>query len=196
MVTIVGRPRKDVTTAYVAQITRRGHGVQETRSFDRRITAKALAKKTEVEIDDVIAEGLKLKTTRIQRKTLGDAIARYVEQSVKVIGKTKTQVLRTIRKDCHIADKRRDQIDSVEIVWFAQELRNRPGLASPVSVLNYLSHLPAAFTRAPALWGFDPDPREMEKAMVRNTGDLCKRAQLQGHWQQGYLRPWRAPKAI
>lgn len=166
MATIVGRPRKDGTTAYVAQITRRGHGFQESRTFDKEKTAKTWAKRREAEIDAMIAEGRKPKTTTTQRKTLGDAIDKYVDESMKAIGKTKTQVLRTIRKEYSIAEKRCDQIDSTVIVKFAQELHQRPGLDSPATVLNYLSHLSAVFTHAPALWGFDLDPREMEKAMV------------------------------
>lgn len=166
MATIVGRTRKDGSTVYLAQIVRRGHGFQESRSFDKEKTAKAWAKKREAEIDAMIAEGLKPKTTKTQRKTLGDAIDKYVDESMKAIGKTKAQVLRTIRKEYDIAGKRCDQIDSAEIVKFAQELHDRPGLDSPATVLNYLSHLSAVFTHAPALWGFDLDTREMEKAMV------------------------------
>ncbi|WP_112312197.1 hypothetical protein [Pseudogemmobacter bohemicus] len=120
----------------------------------------------------MIADGLKPKTTKTQKKTLGDTIDKYTEASMKAIGKTKTQVLRTIRKEYDIAEKRCDQIDSTGIVKFAQELHLHPGLDSPATVLNYLSHLSAVFTHAPALWGFDLDPHEMKKAMgaVKHIG--------------------------
>lgn len=97
--------------------------------------------------------------------TLGDAIDKYVAESLKAIGKTTAQVLQTIRKEYSISDKRCDQITSADIINLAQDLHNRDGLTSASTVLNYLSHLSAVFTYAPALWGFALDPAEMQKAM-------------------------------
>ncbi len=166
MATIRERTRKDKSTAYIAQIIRRAHGVQESKTFDTRRRADAWVKKREGEIDRDITEGRDPRAAKVQRVTLGDAIDRYVNESMKEIGKTKTQVLKTIRKEYDISEKRCDQITSPDVVSFAQELHSRPGLDSASTVLNYLSHLSAVFTHAPALWGFPLNSKAMESAMV------------------------------
>jgi integrase len=168
--TIAERRRKDGSVSYLAQITRRGHGHQESRSFDKRKTAEAWAKKREREIDDAIANGRPIKTQTLSNATLGDAIDRYIKDSRKEIGKTKAQVLSTIRKEYDIADMRCDKITSQDIVTFARELHNRPGLDSAATVLNYLSHLSAVFSIARPAHGFQLDKQAMDDAMT-----VCKK---------------------
>lgn len=166
MATIRERVLKDGSKSYLAQIIRRNHGVQESQSFDKRTKAAAWAKKREAEIDGDIAAGRDPKLRKVQKVTLGDAIDRYEKESRREIGDTKAQVLRTIRKEYSIADKACDQLTAPDIVAFAQELHDRPGLESASTVLNYLSHLSAVFTHAPALWGYQLDPQVMKNAMI------------------------------
>jgi hypothetical protein len=66
-----------------------------------------------------------------------------VEDSAKAIGRTKAQVLKSI-KEFDIANKLCAQIDSADIVAFAKEKLNTG--VSPQTVSNYLSHLSAVFT--------------------------------------------------
>ncbi len=89
------------------------------------------------------------------------AIDRYTAESEKAIGRTKAQVLRSI-KSFDIADLSCDEITSVEIVEFA-----RQKLASgvtPQTVGNYLSHLGAVFTVARPAWGYALDHGAIEDA--------------------------------
>lgn len=144
--------RKDGSTAYKAQITRtppNGNRYTETKTFDKLKTAKAWAKKREAEIDADIAAGLEIKKRKEKRVALGDAIKRYVDESMAEIGKTKAQVLKTIRDEYDIAKMACDRIESKHIVEFVLELHKRKdGGLSPATALNYLSHLPAVFSTA------------------------------------------------
>lgn len=54
MATIVERRRKDGTVAYLAQIIKRSHNFQESRSFTTRKAAEAWAKKREKEIASAV----------------------------------------------------------------------------------------------------------------------------------------------
>lgn len=172
MATYIKRPRKDGTVAILAQITITFDGKRstESRAFDKLKTAESWAKKREAEIAADIVAGCDPKgAAKAQKVTLGDAIDRYVKESMREIGKTKAQVLNTIRKEYDLADKRCDQITAPDIVKFAQELHDRPGVGSAATVLNYLSHLSAVFTAARPLWGYPLDARAMQDALT-----VCK----------------------
>jgi integrase len=166
MATFRERTLKSGKTSITAQIVRRNPTYQESKTFDRMKTAKVWAKKRETEIDADIAAGRTPKKRGEARVTLGDAIGRYVEDSMRQIGGTKAQVLKTIRDEYSIAEMRCDQITAPHIVAFARELHQRPGVNSPATVMNYLSHLSAVFTHAPALWGLPLDAGAMQQAMI------------------------------
>ncbi|MDD9923508.1 MAG: site-specific integrase [Boseongicola sp.] len=166
MATFRERTLKSGKTSVTAQIVRRNPAYQESKTFDKRKTAEAWAKKRESEIDAEIAAGRTPKKRSEMRVTLGDAIDKYVDESMREIGGTKAQVLRTIRNEYPIAEMRCDRITAPDIVAFARELHQRPGVGSPATVMNYLSHLSAVFTHAPALWGFQLDRQAMEDAMI------------------------------
>lgn len=169
MATIVERKRKDGTSTFLAQIIRRAHGLKESKTFPSRKAAEAWAKKREKEIASDLSEGRSPLTQKAQAVTLGDAIDKYVKESLKEIGKTKAQCLQTIRKEYNIADRRCDQITSADLVAFAQELHARPGLKSASTVGNYLSHLAAVFRVARTAWNMPLDRRAMEDAQ-----EACK----------------------
>lgn len=176
MASIRERTLGDGSKAYLVQITRRKVGVSESRQFDKRKTAETWAKNREREIDEDIAAGRQVKTRKEKRATLGDAIDAYIAGSRRKMGKTKAQVLQTIRTGYAIGKMACDGITSKDIVQFAEELHQRPGLSSPSTVMNYLSHLSSVFTHARVLYGFQLDPQAMKDAMVslKHHGTVAK----------------------
>ena len=167
MGTIIKRKRKDGTAAWLAQIAVRRAGKtvwRENRTFELRSTAAAWIEKREKDVAKPDAlENLPIGETRRREVTLGDAIDKYVEDSAKAIGRTKAQVLKSI-KEFDIANKLCAQIDSADIVTFAKEKLNTG--ASPQTVSNYLSHLSAVFTVAGPAWNYPLDERAMRNAMI------------------------------
>lgn len=164
MATIRERTRKDGSKSYLVQIVRRNPAYQESRTFDKRKTAQAWAKHREAEIESEIAAGYAPQKRSAKRVTLGDAIDRYIAESMREIGKTKAQVLKTIRDEYDIANMACDQIESHHIVTFVKELHKRPGLNSPATALNYLSHLSGVFSTARPLWGYPLNSQAMQDA--------------------------------
>ena len=167
MGTIIKRKRKDGTVAWLAQIAVRRAGKtvwRENRTFELRSTAAAWIEKREKDLAKPGAlENLPIGETRRREVTLGDAIDKYVEDSAKAIGRTKAQVLKSI-KEFDIANKLCAQIDSADIVAFAKEKLNTG--VSPQTVSNYLSHLSAVFTVAGPAWNYPLDERAMRNAMI------------------------------
>lgn len=172
MATIAERKRKNGTVGYMVQIIKRGYDFKESRTFDSRRSAEAWAKKREREIQADIDAGRPITSQKIAQKTLSDAIDLYIAESHQQIGKTKTQVLRTIQKDygADIANLRCDLITSKTIVDFAKKLHDRDGVTSASTVLNYLSHLSSIFAIARPAWNLPLDKKAMEDAMT-----VCKK---------------------
>ena len=159
MGTITARKRKDGSTGYTAQIVKKRGGAilwREAKTFSKEREAKAWAAWREAELDKpgVIDE------LRKPGSTLADAIEKYVAEK-RAIGRTKEQVLRTI-KGYGIASKDSRAIRSNDIVAFADELL--AGGRKPQTVSNYISHLAAIFRDAKAAWGIELDYLEMQAA--------------------------------
>ena len=142
MGSIIKRKRKDGSVAWLAQIAIRRDGktvLRENRTFERRSVAAAWIEKREEDLakpgalDALPEDGQKRKDV-----TLGDAIDKYIEDSAKGMGRTKAQVLKSI-KDYDIANKSCASIGSTDLVAFAKE-KLKTGVA-PQTVANYLSHL-------------------------------------------------------
>lgn len=156
MATISARKRSNGTAAYTAQIRlkRAGKVVHtEAKTFDRKQAAQAWAKKREAEIE---RDGFE----KPDDPPLSDAIDRYIEDSQRSIGKTKAQVLRSI-KSHDIADKPCSTITSADILAFAQSLS-----VTPQTVGNYIAHLSAIFAVAKPAWGMPLDQQAMRDAQV------------------------------
>jgi hypothetical protein len=159
MGTIIPRERKDGSTGYHAQVTIKRSGKivhRETRTFDRKQAASAWLEKRESEL---------AKPGAVERQAAPDpklaaVIDRYIQESIKEIGRTKAQVLATI-KNYEIADLKCSQVTSEKLVAFAKEL-----LVQPQTVGNYLSHLASIFTIARPAWGYPLDAQAMEDAFV------------------------------
>jgi integrase len=167
MGTIIGRTRKDGTTAYLAQILlkRKGQIVhREVQTFDRKQAAKAWLARRETELADPRA------LERSNDVLLAEVIDRYVRESERAIGRTKAQVLRTI-KGYEIAALRCTEIKSQHLLQFARSLKVQPQTRA-----NYLSHLSAVFRVARPLWGYPLDVVQMDDATVamRKLGTISK----------------------
>lgn len=180
MATISERKRANGSIAHFAQIRVYRHGRvahTESRTFERRSDAKAWAIRRESELAKVGSDFSHLKQ---RGKTLGDAIDRYIAESHKEIGRTKAQVLRSI-KSYEIADLPCQSITSVEIVSFAQELLPE---RSPATVGNYISHLASIFAIAEPAWGMPLAADQMKAAQA-----VCTRLGLTGKAASRDRRP-------
>lgn len=167
MGTIIGRTRKDGSTAYLAQILRKSNGqivYRESQTFDRKQAAKAWLARRETEL------GRPGGMRQVPDPKLSEVIDRYIKESEHEIGRTKAQVLATI-KDFDIADRKCSDIKSPALVEFARSLDVQPQTRA-----NYLSHLGAVFRVARPLWGYPLDVQEIKDAMVamRKLGTIKK----------------------
>lgn len=166
MATFKTRERKDGSTSILAQIIRRTPKVQESKTFTTLKAAQKWAVMREKEIERDITAGREPVKRKVKSVTLGDAIDRYIGESTKEMGKTKAQVLRTIRTEYAIADKPCADITAPDIVQFAREVEARPGVSSPATVANYVAHLSAVFSIARPLWGMQLDQQAMKDAQT------------------------------
>ena len=159
MGTIVQRKRNDGSVGYMAQvrIKQKGKVVHgETKTFDRKQAASAWVARRETELREPGA----LERIKAVDPTLGKVIDRYIDESKREIGRTKAQVLRTI-KTFDIAELKCSAVTSADIVSFAQGLE-----VSPQTVQNYLSHLGAIFAVARPMWGYPLDQQAIKDAFT------------------------------
>ena len=159
MGSIILRKRKDGSTGYHAQVTIKRSGKivhRETKTFDRRQAASAWLEKRETEL----AKPGAVERQNVPDPKLSAVIDRYIEEFVKKIGRTKAQVLATI-KNFDVADLQCSEVSSEKLVDFAKALP-----VQPQTVGNYLSHLGSIFTVARPAWGYPLDPRAMNDALV------------------------------
>ena len=178
MGTITARRRKDGTLGYTVQIRIKQDGRvvhSESQTFDRRQAASIWMKKRESEL----AEPGALSVARRVDPTLAEAIAHYIQHSMRSLGKTKEQVLRTIAADEKLSSLRCSHIRSPHIVAFAQRLDVQPQTRG-----NYMAHLSAVFAVAQPAWGFPLDAGEMQSARV-----VTQRLGLTGKSRQRDRRP-------
>src|SRR3990167_9756886 len=120
MGTIVARKRKNGSIGYNAQLLiKRGGAIlhRETRTFARRQAASAWLERRETELSKPGG----LERAKGENTTLAAVIDRYVDESLKAIGRTKAQVLKAI-KGYDIADMRCSQITSADVVTLARTL--------------------------------------------------------------------------
>jgi integrase len=172
MGTIVARKRKGGTTGYTAQILRKKSGRiihREAQTFDRRQAAVAWLSRRETELSEPGA----IDRAKVPEKSLADAIDRYSAASRKAIGRTKAQVLASI-KQYDIANMDCGEVRSDHIVDFASELL--AGGRQPSTVGNYISHLAAIFAIARPAWGYRLDEGQMKDAqtVLRRMGIIGK----------------------
>jgi hypothetical protein len=174
MGSVLPRPRRDGTIAYLAKISimREGKVVfREGRTFDREKAANTWIDKREKEL----AKPGGLEAAKADKPTLEVAIDRYIATSRKKMGSTKAGVLNTI-KGMDIAQMHCPDIKSQDIVDLAEDLSEG---RKPQTVGNYLSHLQSVFTIAKPAWGYELDPAVMEgaTAVAKRLGLISKSGQ-------------------
>lgn len=168
MGTILKRSRKDGSVAWLAQIVIKRAGTivyRENKTFERRTSASSWIKQREESLkeDEALNAEIAAKSNNGRVPTLADAIDRYIRDSRKEMGRTKAQVLKSI-KEFDIADKPCNAISSTDIVAFARE-KLETGV-QPQTVGNYLSHLGAVFAIARPAWNFPLDRQAMQDAWI------------------------------
>jgi len=166
--TITQRKRSDGTLAYTAQIRlKRGGRVvhSEAQTFDRKQAAQAWARKREAELGTP--------TEKRDDSPLSVVIDRYLSESQHKIGKTKAQVLRTIKAD-PLAALPCAEIDSAELLAFFNRLGSQPQTRG-----NYASHLSSIFAIARPAWGYPLQEQAIRDAMkvARRMGIIAKSKQ-------------------
>lgn len=161
MGTIRERVRKDGSKAYLAQIIIKRKGkptYREAETFDKKAAAVAFLKQREPELK---SEG-GIERARVRGITVGAMIDKYVEESRKDIGRTKAQVLETIKR-YDLAKLGAADITSRDVLNFAKDLARS---VKPQTVGNYLSHLAAVLRLARPVWDIQLDPSVMKDAFV------------------------------
>lgn len=159
MGSIIGRTRKDGSTAYTAHIVIKRGGViahRESETFDRKQAANAWIVKREAELKS--PGGLERK----EDPKLAAAIDRYIAESKSAVLGTKAQVLKSI-KNSDLGDIKCSGITSQKLVAFAKDLTRN---VTPQTCGNYFSHLSNIFTVARPAWGYPLDKQEFEDAVT------------------------------
>jgi integrase len=175
MGSIVSKPRSDGTVGYSAQIVLKREGRivhRETQTFDRKQAAAAWMKRRETELAEPGA------LDRREDPTLAVAIERYIVESKHDIGRTKAQVLRTIKAD-DIGSMLCSKVDSPALLAFARRLGGKPQ-----TVQNYLSHLGAVFAIARPAWGYP-----LDQQAIKDTFVVGKKLGVTGKSQPRERRP-------
>ena len=161
MGTITIRHRDYGSPAYRAQVRMKVKGRivhQETQTFDRRQAASSWMARRETELREPGA--LDRVRSAENDPPLRDVIDIYIKDNERAIGRTKAQVLRSI-KTYDIADKRCSKITSADIVQFVKSIPT-----SPATRQNYLSHLGAIFAIAKPAWGYALDRQAVRDAFI------------------------------
>lgn len=157
MGTIVSRKRKDGTLGHTAQIRIKDGGKvihSESQTFDRKPAALAWLKKRETEL------AMPGALVKVEDPLLKDVIDTYNAENQKTHGKTKAQVLNTI-KSAEIGSMRCSEITSQALVRFCQQIDAQPSTRG-----NYMSHLASVFAVARPAWGYPLDKQAMDDARV------------------------------
>ncbi|TCT37119.1 site-specific integrase [Martelella mediterranea] len=180
MGTITARKqRRNGKVSYTAQIRIKRNGKtvhSESQTFDRKKLAVAWMNKRE---GDLYEPG-GLDRAKHGHVTLSDVIEQYLRENAAPIGRTKAQVLRSL-KTFEIADMACDAITSIDIVSLARELSLDK---KPQTVANYLSHLASIFAIARPAWGHPLDKQAMQDGLT-----VAKRMGLTSKSRQRDRRP-------
>lgn len=177
---IAERVLKDGSTSYTAQVRiKRGGQIvfSKAETFSRRTAAVTWMKNKEAELRQPGA----LERALQADPTLADVIDTYLKDTRKAFGKTKRQVLNTI-KQSDLGRMRCTQIDSTVLIDFAKSLG-----VQPQTVGNYMSHLSSIFLVARPAWGYPLDQQAMADAktvaqrlgLISRSNERTRRPTLQ-----------------
>ncbi|MEM5400880.1 site-specific integrase [Paraburkholderia unamae] len=135
------------------RLKKHGHIVHsESKTFGSKREAEKWMKHREVELEK--------QQVRSLDPILSDVIDRYINENEKIIGRTKAQCLRTIKK-ADIGKLPVSKIDSVAVSAWLKGMNVQPSTRG-----NYLSHLRAVAGVARDLWDYPLDPDQLRKAAV------------------------------
>ena len=140
MASIEERKRADGTTAFRASVVVRldGRRHKKTATFNRKATARAWAAKIEKQLKTSGVE--EVFVVKQERKTVADAIDRYMTATQENLKDTKKQVLGFVRDGrCEFASLHLDDVKSHDVRSFAEELS--AGGRGPATVSSYLTHI-------------------------------------------------------
>ncbi|VVE67769.1 integrase/recombinase [Pandoraea anapnoica] len=171
MGTISVRERKDKSIGYTAQIRLKRDGrvvYTEAKTFDRRQAAAAWIVKREKEL----ARPGGIEAAAVVDPLFSEVIKKYVDESIKKIGRTKAQVLNAVAR-APIGEKRCSQLGSTDYVDFAKSLDVLPQTAS-----NYMSHIGAVVNVARPAWGYPLSEQALRDArrVLSHLGHTAKSA--------------------
>jgi integrase len=174
MGTIIERKRA-AGMRYTAQVRIKRNGQivhQEAETFTKRDAAEAWIEKREKALAKPGGLEKAMKTPKGDSHTLADAIDKYLEQTEKTPGRTKQQVLRTI-KTLDLAEKPCDLITVQVLVAFGKELRAERGAST---VGTYFAHLSKIFELASPAWGYPLDfaAFNQARAVLKELGTIRK----------------------
>lgn len=159
MGTITPRTRSDGTTGYTVQIRIKKAGKvihTEAETFDREPAARIWMAKRE----EALAAPGGLDRAMAKDPPLADVIAQYELETKRDVGRTKKQVLKTIRNS-ELGKLKCSEATSQALVAWAQELgKDR----EPQTVQNYVSHLASVFAIARPAWGYPLEQQAMADA--------------------------------
>lgn len=160
MGTIRKRKRKDGSAAFLAQIVIKRDGRiihREAKTHDQRIDAAVWMVNREKELKTNPP-----KSDADNDPFFCDLIDRFIKESRKDMGRTKTQVLQTIQASS-LGETRASEITSQVLFNYIQELGKDK---QPQTVLNYMSHISNLFAIARPAWGVPLDKAAFDDAMV------------------------------
>jgi integrase len=161
MGTITKRKRRDGTFGYTVQIRCKQGGIvvhTEAQTFDRRQAADQWNAKRTAELRDPTELGKAM--GQHQDPPFRDAIDKYLKDTRKDVGKTKAQVLRTVKAD-DIGALSCSQVNSPAILAFLNRLTGQPQTKQ-----NYLSHIGSVIRVAKPAWGYPLAVEELDAARV------------------------------
>jgi len=161
MGTITKRKRRDGTFGYTVQIRCKQGGIvvhTEAQTFDRRQAADQWNAKRTAELRDPTE--LAKAMGQHQDPPFRDAIDKYLKDTRKDVGKTKAQVLRTVKAD-EIGALLCSQVNSPAILAFLNRLTGQPQTKG-----NYLSHIGSVIRVAKPAWGYPLAVEELDAARV------------------------------
>lgn len=146
----------------------------ETETFDREPAARQWIKAREVEL----AKPGALEKLKAPDPAFAETIDTYIREYRKTLGKTKAQVLNSIKAHS-IAMKRCSMITSQDWVTFARDLGVQPQTAG-----NYLSHVASIYKLARPAWG-----HRLDYTVIDDARTVCKSLGLVTRSLQRARRP-------
>jgi hypothetical protein len=159
MGTITERKLADGSKRFLAQVGMKKNGkwlYRENRTFERKRDAKLWARERDVEMSKPDF----LERIQPQDPALSFVIDEYIAATRKQLGRTKKQVLHSI-KTYPIAILKCSQINSQAVCRFIDTLSIG---RAPQTVENYLMHLSGIFRVARPKWNYPLDPQALKDA--------------------------------